>query len=198
MCILDYNIMKVLSIDSTADLQSEAFGKFASQATRTSFILLVHAPWCGHCQMLKPRLDAAISASKGVKGLLVKISDEPYTHLTSTNPNHPLSRLMSSTVSGFPTLMHVRSHSTPEKTSMIYKHFEGQREVPELKAFINDHASKPKSAKSKPKSKPSSTTSTKPISSKSKPTSTKSSTKPKTLKPKPRSSAKKPAKNPKK
>jgi thiol-disulfide isomerase/thioredoxin len=149
--------MKVISIDKTSDLKSDMFGKFASKITKMSFILLVHAPWCGHCQMLKPKLEEAINASKDLKVTLVKISDEPYTHLTNTHPQHPLTRLLTSTVSGFPTLMHVRSHQTPEKTAMIYKMFEGERATPQLKAFIKDHADKVKASKTtkttKPKSK---------------------------------------------
>jgi thiol-disulfide isomerase/thioredoxin len=136
--------MKVISINNTSDLKSEAFSKFASTITKISFILLVHAPWCGHCQMLNPKLDEAVNASKDKKVMLVKISDEPYSHLTSAHPQHPLSRLLASTVSGFPTLMHVRAHETPDKTSMIYKMFEGERDTPQLKAFIKDHAKKTK------------------------------------------------------
>lgn len=164
-------IMKVISIDKTSDLKTDVFGKFASKITNIPFILLVHAPWCGHCQMLKPKLDAAINASKDKRVTLVKISDEPYSHLTSAHPQHPLSRLLASTVSGFPTLMHVRSHETPEKTSMVYKVFEGERDTPQLKAFIKEHAEKVKAAKAKT---PTTLISAKP----SKPAKSKSSSKP--------------------
>lgn len=163
------------NLETIDDLGSSDFNYFYDNVLGSKhFIVFVHAPWCHHCVDFKPKVEAAhtVATKKHNEHILVKISDEPFRHLTESHADTPLGKLLNANVRGFPTLAHV----TPSPQDI--KMFSGDRDdntllemflqqtvkdrepkakkvvkpKPTVKAPIKSETAKPKTAVKAPKS----------------------------------------------
>lgn len=142
--------MQVVKLDKRDDLGKPAFKKFlAKQLGKQPIIIFVYAPWCGHCKMMHPEVDKAIAMVKANKGgavnkasnktkkqkVVLKVSDEAMSHLTSEHPDHILADILKQAVQGFPTMIKVSSVSATNNISIaVYK---GDRTAKDIQEFMS-------------------------------------------------------------
>ena len=86
-------------------------------------VIALTAPWCGHCNALKPELAKMKSKLKGGKGIVANVSDKYHSQLK-----------MDTKVDGFPT---IRSFVGGKKI----KDYEGKRIATDLANFANNSLS---------------------------------------------------------
>lgn len=91
---------------------------FRGHVSRGDHFVMMYAPWCGHCQRLKPDWDK-IAKKPGVKG--VKISKVDCTASTSTCSDHK--------VQGYPTLLYFRDGKKIDT-------YDGAKTLDGLKAYL--------------------------------------------------------------
>jgi len=95
---------------------------FRSHVARGDHFLMMYAPWCGHCQQLKPSWEK-LSKSPGVAG--VKVGKVDCTAEDSLCKEY--------SVQGYPTLLYFRNGA-------MLKKYEGDKSLDALKAFVKKMA----------------------------------------------------------
>ena len=88
---------------------------------RKPILLMFYAPWCGHCQLLKPEFAAAASNLKGKQVLAGMNLDKPETMLTREEFN----------ITGFPTLLYF------EGGKLLYP-YTGGRDTDSIIKWLSD------------------------------------------------------------
>jgi len=83
-------------------------------------VIALTAPWCGHCNAMKPELKRMRSKLKGGKGIVANVSDKYHAQLD-----------MDTQVDGFPTVRHF-------KGGKKVRDYEGKRAAEELANFANN------------------------------------------------------------
>lgn len=113
------------------------------------FFLMVHADWCGHCQMLKPEWKKAMESLK-TSTPVVEVEESVLRALQQHPQCRAISKVVSESVKGFPTLARVKTFQSKRKTGKSKKqsggyilnvqHFTGNRVAKDLLSFINQAA----------------------------------------------------------
>jgi thiol-disulfide isomerase/thioredoxin len=110
--------MKYLEI--TDDKHKQALAELNKHAKNGGeSVVALTAPWCGHCNALKPELNKMRSKLKGGKGIVANVSDKYHSELE-----------MDTQVDGFPTIRHF-------KGGKKVKDYEGNRVADDLANFAN-------------------------------------------------------------
>ena len=111
--------MKYLEI--TDDKHKQALAELNKHAkSGGESVVALTAPWCGHCNALKPELNKMRSKLKGGKGIVANVSDKYHSELE-----------MNTQVDGFPTIRHF-------KGGKKVKDYEGNRVANDLANFANN------------------------------------------------------------
>lgn len=108
---------------------------FRGHVSRGDHFIMMYAPWCGHCQRLKPDWDK-LAKSPGVAG--VKVSKVDCTVNTVVCKKYD--------VSGYPTLLYFRNGDLLETYS-------GAKTLEALRSYLKQKKHKDSSDKAKSKSK---------------------------------------------
>lgn len=118
--------------------------------TKQPFVLIITAPWCGHCVHFKPEIMKSMKKfkaqkpvpSKTSKGgssknnkVILHLSDETMQHITQAHGNTVLGQLLSQNVNGFPTTL---GASAIQSNTMKITHFNNERTAENLSNFINE------------------------------------------------------------
>ena len=83
-------------------------------------VIALTAPWCGHCNALKPELAKMKSKLRGGTGIVANVSDKYHSQLK-----------MDTKVDGFPTIRHFKGGNK-------VKDYEGKRKALDLANFANN------------------------------------------------------------
>lgn len=114
--------------DSNKDVMLEFYGKLSNYLTRSlhylTRIVILIAPWCGHCKSLKPEFDSASNQLKDVSTVMLGAYDA-----SEKSPPAGFD------VQGFPTLVFL-----PGDRSIAPIPYEGAREAKSIVKFIQKHA----------------------------------------------------------
>lgn len=105
-----------------------------------SFILFVHADWCGYCRMMKPEWDKFtkdMNDKNKTPVSLIEIKDDVATEILKKQDDHLLKTLIQKTVSGYPTiLLAIRD---AEKNTLKIIIFDEERTTKGLHAFVDQY-----------------------------------------------------------
>lgn len=88
-----------------------------SQTYKGDWLLVLYAPWCGHCRKLEPLLPQ-ISSRVGARG----------TRVAKVNADDEAAVQVQFGVNGFPTILHLHDGEVRE--------YDGQREVADISSFV--------------------------------------------------------------
>ena len=108
-------------LEVTNDAHQNALDKINKHALNGGeSVIALTAPWCGHCNALKPELAKMKSKLRGGSGIVANVSDKYHSQLQ-----------MDTKVDGFPTIRHF-------KGSNKVKDYEGKRKALDLANFANN------------------------------------------------------------
>ena len=123
---------------------------------KKSFLLFVHADWCGYCKMMKPEWDKFVkgmkSESKG-KGkdkennndshshlsnlALIEVKDTVVQNILQGTRSEMLKDIIQKTVSGYPTILLGIQNASKNDVKIFM--FDGERNKDGLDTFIIKH-----------------------------------------------------------
>jgi thioredoxin-related protein len=106
---------------------------FENVLGKKEFVLLVHADWCGHCQVMKKDWKKAKQAQKKNVSYVVEMEHTVYTHFVNHHKDHTFSKVLSSSVSGFPCIVRV---GVFQKGIVDINEFEGERVKDDFVKFM--------------------------------------------------------------
>ena len=107
-------------LEVTKDTHQNALDKINKHAKNGGeSVIALTAPWCGHCNALKPELAKMKPKLKGGNGIVANVSDKYHSQLK-----------MDTTVDGFPTIRHFKGGNK-------VKDYEGKRVATDLANFAN-------------------------------------------------------------
>ncbi|KAG8341183.1 putative protein disulfide isomerase [Trypanosoma vivax] len=107
---------------SVVELVPDTFEKTVKDPTKHVFVMF-YAPWCGHCNRLKPKWEELARELKGDESLVIAKVDADAHHDIANQYD----------VQGYPTL---RLYTKGNKGGVLY---EGKRDVAALREFLNTH-----------------------------------------------------------
>ena len=85
-------------LEVTKDAHQNALDKINKHAQNGGeSVIALTAPWCGHCNALKPELAKMKSKLRGGNGIVANVSDKYHSQLK-----------MDTKVDGFPTIRHFK------------------------------------------------------------------------------------------
>lgn len=138
--------MKCVYIDAQKEykLKSATFQYFVENVLGLQpFILIVTAPWCGHCVQFKPEIKKTLDGIKAsnvpYKGkepcvYILHLSDETMQHIVSHHRQSLLGQVVAQNVNGFPTCLLASTINKSNKMNIL--HFEGERTSQNLHKFV--------------------------------------------------------------
>ena len=107
-------------LEVTKDTHQNALDKINKHAQNGGeSVIALTAPWCGHCNALKPELVKMKSKLRGGNGIVANVSDKYHSQLK-----------MDTKVDGFPTIRHFKGGDK-------VKDYEGKRVAADLADFAN-------------------------------------------------------------
>lgn len=142
-----YNISSPKNIENLKAFDDNVIKK------KKSFLLIVTAPWCYHCQQFKKNIwnkkkvlgetlqSKGFSKSVSVDGdsmAILDIEESIVRHLTSEHKEHPLSKILLDNVSGYPTVVYMKyvgSNWKPRPSSKGYVHGDASM----FKSYMREH-----------------------------------------------------------
>ena len=107
-------------------LTDDTFDEVVNDASKDVMVEF-YAPWCGHCQQLKPTYKRLANEFESVESVTIAAMDA-----TANNPPDPYD------VSGYPSLFFSPAN---DKANPIT--YDGPRELDDMVTFIKEHASVP-------------------------------------------------------
>lgn len=138
--------MKVIKLKSDKDILD-----INKLIAKKPVLFFIYAPWCGHCQAMKPEWEKAKDRFKDRADVhAVEVDEEGFNNLL--HKLHVYSAIKGK-VTGYPTLLCVKGTSQPTI-------FKDNREVDSIALFITEHFPKSKTATIVPASKSSPKTKT--------------------------------------
>lgn len=107
---------------SVIEVVALTFTEHVTKSTEADVLLVVYAPWCGHCKEIMPILDEVAKLYKGDKGMIVAKIDA-----TANELPHAF------TATSYPTIFFVHRHAkhSPEM-------YGGERTLAAFRRFIDD------------------------------------------------------------
>lgn len=133
--------MHVISVE---DIQSDSLLDLANNVGKKPIFMFVYSDGCYHCQQMKPNLSQAIDSfsrnniAKGTRIYLV--SSDVFRHLVSEHQTHPLGKLLSETVYGFPTFNYVSMLT--KQNSLNIDEYKGNRSPSDIVRFFQKQTKK--------------------------------------------------------
>jgi len=140
-----------INVQDQAALSKYPFKYFLEDVlTKQPFVLIVTAPWCGHCVHFKPEIAKSMKTLKAKKPVssttkkggnvkknkvILHLSDDTMQHITQSHSNSVLGKLLSQNVNGFPTTL---GASALNRNTMNINHFNKERTAENLSSFIDE------------------------------------------------------------
>lgn len=118
---------------------SNAIKAFDETLGSKDMVIMVHAPWCGHCKSFLPTFQNAVRSLEGVKNArVIELRDTDIAScISSGKKDSGLKKAIFSAVNGYPTLLYLRTTTRPAKVSI----FQRPRDESNVQAFIRHHSS---------------------------------------------------------
>ncbi len=135
---------KQLEKETVNKLQKDVFGK-------RSFIVFVHADWCGHCVRMLPEWNKFAEKAKNDANFdIIDISSDSHSLLLSKKLPF-ISELLHKTVRGYPTIFMVSQSNSDsdEKMESKVEFFEDERTAGNLSKFVRKNLPKKGVSKNK-------------------------------------------------
>lgn len=116
---------------------------------KKTIFFIVTAEWCGHCHATKPEWEKSKAEFKQHDNVtMVDVDEKAYQYLTRNEPNRAFSQILYNSVSGYPTLMCVKTRDGMIDPKPFDK---SQRTKEMITEWIHDNIKKPRVNKTTPK-----------------------------------------------
>jgi hypothetical protein len=127
--------MKLYDINTHINANKKSLHKFFDNVLgKKKFILLVHADWCGHCQTMKEGWKQAKKVVKRKPGVvIVEVEYTVYNHFINHHKDHTFSKVLKSSVSGFPCIVRV---GQVNGGNVDIDEFQGKRDQNDMVSFM--------------------------------------------------------------